>query len=97
MLIGWTTALLAARQRLSPAWPVAGLALIATLSSTAHVYITHPNIAGTRGRIHLNFIPDLSVPSLLTGIVRVLIVLCILMLPYLVERIRERQTLIINQ
>jgi hypothetical protein len=96
MLIGWTTALIAARQRLSPAWPAAGLALIAALSSTARVYAVHPNIAGTKGSIHLNFLPDLSVPSLVTGILRILIVLCILMLPYAAERLRTHHPLTTN-
>jgi hypothetical protein len=89
MLIGWITALIAARQRLSPAWPAAGLALIATLSSTAQVYAVHSNIDGATGSIHINFIPDLSAGSLVTGILRILIVLCILMLPYLAERLRQ--------
>jgi hypothetical protein len=88
LLIGWTTALIAARQRLTPAWPAAGLAVIATLSSTATVYISHPNLSPTQGAIHLNLIPDLSVGSLFTGIIRILIVLCVLMLPYAAEHLR---------
>jgi hypothetical protein len=88
LIIGWTTALTAARQRLTPAWPAAGLTVIATLSSTATVYISHPNLSPTQGAIHLNLIPDLSVGSLFTGMVRVLLVLCILMLPYLAARLR---------
>lgn len=79
LLIGWTTALLAARQRLSPAWPAAGLALLAALSSTSHVYAVH---SPTSSSINLNFPLDPSVPSLVTAILRILIVLCILMLPY---------------
>ena len=92
MLIGWTTALIAARQRLSPVWPAAGLALIATLSSTAQVYAVHSNITGATGSIRIHFIPDLSVPSLVTGTVRIFIVLCILMLPYPIERLRQPLT-----
>ena len=91
-LIGWTAALLAARQRLSPAWPIAGLALIAIISSTAQVYSVHRDLAtGTSNSIHLNLIPDLSTGSLLSAILRILIVLCILMLPYAAERLRHHQ------
>jgi hypothetical protein len=89
MLIGWTVALIAARQRLSPAWPAAGLALIATLSSTAHVYAVSPAASASTGSIHLHFAVDPSVPTLITGILRILIVLCILMLPYAAERLRQ--------
>jgi hypothetical protein len=90
LLIGWTTALLAARQRFSPGWPLAGLALIAALSTTAQVYAISPTTAGATGSINLRFALTPSVPSLITAVLRILIILCILMLPYLAERLRTR-------
>jgi hypothetical protein len=93
LLIGWTTAIVAARQRFSPLWPAAGLALIAILSSTAQVYAISPSSPASTGAIRINFAVDPSIPSLVTGIIRVLIVLCILMLPYFAERLRTRQPL----
>lgn len=81
VLIGWTAALIAARQRRNPAWPATGLFLIATLSSTSNVYAVHHNVTGS---IHLSC----SAGSF-TVLVRILIALCILMLPYLAERLRN--------
>jgi hypothetical protein len=93
LLIGWTTALIAARQRFSPIWPAADLALIAALSTTSHVYAISPTVPGATGSIRMNFILDPSVPSIITAILRILIILCILMLPYAAERLRTRHPL----
>jgi hypothetical protein len=92
VLVGWTAALIAARQRLNPGWPAAGLLLIATLSSTSNVYAVHHNVPGTTGSIHLSC----SAGSV-TVLARIVIVLCILMLPYLAERLRNHHPLTTNR
>jgi hypothetical protein len=75
VVIGWGVALVAARQRSTAVWPIAGLVLIALLGGAAQVETYH---AADGGRVSLDFFLGHTVHTLLLFVITVI--------PYLILR-----------
>ena len=86
IFVGWIIALVAARQRLNPIWPSAGLTLIAVMGATAQVHTSGPTVSGGPGHV----IMDFTLGSSLQGnLLHALTILSLTMLPYLIWRFRK--------
>jgi hypothetical protein len=53
LLLGWSVAAVATRQRMQPLWPVIGLAVIACLAAINQLHIDVPLAPGQHGEISL--------------------------------------------
>ncbi len=81
VLAGWAIGLMAARQRLRVAWPVAGLVLLALIGGSAKVHADQ--IAGGGRHISLGFTLAPSVQGSPYGLLHLLLILVVTLAPYL--------------
>ena len=89
ILVGWGIGLIAARQRLKMAWPIAGLVLLALISGAAGVNASRKAVPGGFGHISMNFTFGQTDPLLPYGLLHGLVVLTLMALPYLIWRLRS--------
>jgi hypothetical protein len=86
LLAGWAMIVVAARQRLGAAWPVASAAMLAILGATGAVDVRSPTVAGRAGDVGMRFLP---LPSEMTGtVIRAVALFALMTLPWLVWRWR---------
>jgi hypothetical protein len=91
VLIGWVIGLVAARQRLSMAWPTLSLALIAWMGGTAQIQASRTAVAGGFGHISMNFFRlGSSGQNVSEAIFHTLIIFTVALLPYMIWRLRHR-------
>jgi hypothetical protein len=83
LFIGWAISVLTARQRISPWWPAASLALIAWLGATARVIVHRPN--GAIGHVGMS----LSVQNLPSSLLSALIIFSLIATPWVAMRLQQ--------
>ncbi|MBV9572471.1 MAG: hypothetical protein JOY93_00340 [Acidobacteriales bacterium] len=83
VLVGWSVAFIAARQKLKPFWPCAGLAMIALMGGAAQVHAWRPALR-TAGHVSMSLALDHP-----AGMVHASIILGFTMLPYLLLRLQN--------
>ncbi|MGA9583822.1 MAG: hypothetical protein WBQ95_00765 [Terracidiphilus sp.] len=86
-LVGWAIGLIAIRQRLKSAWPAIGLTLLAYFAGTAQVHADRNQVLNGFGHINLGF--GFDGQSISQGLMRILVVLVIMLLPYAAWRLRQ--------
>ena len=86
LLLGWSIAWIAARQRLKAAWPAVGLLLMALLGGTAQIRTRPPALPGAGTHISLGFAFDSSVQGSPFGLLHASVLLSLTALPYLAWR-----------
>lgn len=89
VLIGWGIGLVAARQRLSASWLVAGLALIAFVGATAQVHASRPALSAGTGKVTMDLAFGSSVQDISYGMIHALAIFALAALPYLIWRIQR--------
>jgi threonine/homoserine/homoserine lactone efflux protein len=90
VLIGWVIGLVAARQRLSMAWPTLSLVLIACMGGTAQIQASRTAVAGGFGHISMNFFRlGSSGQNVSEAIFHTLIIFTVALLPYMIWRLRH--------
>ena len=90
VLIGWLIGLVAARQRLSMAWPTLSLVLIAWMGGTAQIQASRTAVAGGFGHISMNFFRlGSSGQNVSEDIFHALIILTVALLPHMIWRLRH--------
>ena len=91
ILIAWVIGLVAARQRLSMAWPTLSLVLIAWMGGTAQIQASRTAVAGGFGHISMNFFRlGSSGQNVSEAIFHTLIIFTVALLPYMIWRLRHR-------
>jgi hypothetical protein len=93
ILIGWGIGLIAARQRLSAAWPIAGLSLIALIGGTAQVHASRIAVPRGLGHISMDFTLGSTMPLIPYALFHVLVILLLAALPYLLWRLQKTRAL----
>lgn len=93
ILVGWAILLIAARQRVSAVWPIAGCALVALMDSTAQIQASRTAVPNGLGHIRMNFGLPSSAQSIHDHLFYSLILLSLTLLPYLVWRLRRIRSL----
>lgn len=88
ILIGWGIGFIAARQRLKPVWPTAGLLPLALLAITAKVQASR-TFPGGIGHVGLSFAVGSSAQGLFHTLLVLLNMLVIMILPPLIWRSRQ--------
>ncbi|HUA96742.1 MAG TPA: permease prefix domain 1-containing protein [Terracidiphilus sp.] len=76
LLVGWGIALVAARQRLSVAWPLVGWALVAWMGATARITASRSLVPHGLGHISMAFFvpgPDAAASALASAVVMLLL------------------------
>ena len=89
ILIGWATALLAARQKFKPTWPSVGLILIAWIGGAAQVHTSRTPAQGELGRVSLVFALGSSVHGIPAAVSHAVLILSLTLLPYLIRRVER--------
>jgi hypothetical protein len=89
VLIGWVIGLVAARQRLSMAWPMLSLVLIAWMGGTAQIQASRTAVAGGFGHISMNFFRLGSGQNVSEAIFHTLIIFTVALLPHMIWRLRH--------
>ena len=90
VLIGWVIGLVAARQRLSMAWPALSLVLIAWMGGTAQIQASRTAVAGGFGHISMNFFRlGSSGQNVSEAIFHTLIIFTVALLPHMIWRLRH--------
>ncbi len=89
ILDGWVILVIAARQRCSAFWPVAGTFLVAFVGAAARLEVSRTRVPGGLGHIRMDF----GLPSyhqlLLGRLVYALVILSLACAPYIVWRLRR--------
>jgi hypothetical protein len=90
ILVGWTLALVAARQRLKAVWPTIGLVLIAWMGATAQIHASRTTVPGGLGHISMNFFTLApSGQNVSDGLLHALVIFTLAALPYLIWRLQQ--------
>ena len=90
VLIGWVIGLVAARQRLSMAWPALSLVLIACIGGTGQIQASRTAVAGGFGHIGMNFFQlGSSGQNVSEAIFHTLIIFTVALLPHMIWRLRH--------
>lgn len=92
ILIGWSIALIAARQKIKAVWPLVSLLLISLISVSAQVRATRP-VEGGAGHVSMNFALGHSVQSISSALLHAQIIFSLMVLPYVVLRLRKAYSL----
>lgn len=87
VLAGWMVVLIAARQRMQPAWVALGLALLAWMGGTAEIHASRAMVPGGLGHIGMSFFTFHG--SIHESVYGFLMILCVSSLPYLVWEVRR--------
>jgi hypothetical protein len=95
ILIGWGIGLIAARQRLNAAWPIAGLSLIALIGGTAQVHASRIAVPRGLGHISMDFTLGSTMPLIPYALFHVLVILSLTGLPYLLWRLQKARALFV--
>ncbi len=93
ILIGWGIGLIAARQRLNPTWPIAGLSLIALIGGTAQVHASRIAVPRGFGHISMDFTLGSTMPLIPYALFHVFVILLLTALPYLLWRLQKARAL----
>lgn len=89
VLIGWGISVIAARQRLNPFWPTAGVALIASIAAATQVQTTRSGVTGSAGKISIDLAPGSSIEAISASLAHAALILCLAILPYLIWRLQR--------
>lgn len=90
VLIGWGIGLVAARQRLTMAWPTFSLILVACMGGTAQIQASRTAVADGFGHISMNFFRlGSSGQNLSEAVFHTLIIFTLAFLPYMSWRLRH--------
>jgi hypothetical protein len=92
VFIGWGISLIAARQRLKPVWPAAGLVLMALIAPMAQVHANRPFVSGEAGHISMVFAMGQSLQDFSFWLLRALAILTLTALPYLIWRLQKARS-----
>ena len=91
ILIGWSVALTAARQKTKAIWPGAGLLLIALISVSAQVHATR-RIPGAARHVSMSFALGHSAQGISSSLLNALIIFALTLLPYAILRIKTARS-----
>jgi hypothetical protein len=87
VLVAWTIALIAVRQRLKAIWPVIGMVLTAIMGGTAEIRASRSGVPSSFGHIRLDFFAfGPAAQSAYNVVFHALLILILAMLPYLFLR-----------
>ncbi len=89
VFIGWGVALAVARQRLSIGWPTLGLAFLSLAGAAARVHAVHAVLSGGAAQVGISFSIGNSSGDIAQGLLRALVLLSLMALPYLIWRLQR--------
>lgn len=90
ILVGWTSGIVAARQRLKAVWPTLGVVLIAWMGATARIQASRTAVPRGLGHIRMEFfLLGHSSPTLSASLLSAFVIFTLAILPYLVWRLRR--------
>lgn len=89
ILIGWSIALIAVRQRSRLAWPALGLVVLEWIAGTAQLHTAPPAAPGALGHVVMNLARAGSIHDFFSVAVRPLILVTVTALPYLIWRLQR--------
>lgn len=92
ILIGWTAALIAARQRLKAVWPTLAAALVTLMGATAHIQASRTAFESGLGHIRMSFFAFGSASHGTFNGIYGFVIFAASTLPYLAWRLRRRAT-----
>jgi len=92
VLVGWTTALMAVRQRVKSVWLVVGLILVAWMGSAAQIHASRTAVHGGFGHISMDFPLSASLQSVYHSPLHALTILSLTVLPYLIWLVQKNQS-----
>ena len=92
VLVGWGVALVAARQRVRPIWPILGAVPIALIGATNQVHANRTTVHGGLGHISMNFVLGTSVQDVYGRLFYTLGILVFTLLPYLLWRLQRTRS-----
>lgn len=89
VLVGWGIGLLAARQRVKPAWPALGLLLIAWMGATAQIQAGRSAVPAGLGHISMKFFVLGPEAQVFGGLAHALVIFSLAALPYVIWRLNQ--------
>ena len=92
VLVGWTTALMAVRQRVKSVWLVVGLILVAWMGSAAQIHASRTAVHGGFGHISMDFPLSASLQSVYQSPLHALTIFSLTVLPYLIWLVQKNQS-----